>query len=166
MDGVTIRTATAADTAAIGKLWEKLVLHHNQLNPDLPRAAEDGARLYARSLANRLYDSHTRVYVADFDEQVIGYVLGVVVDLVPEMFEQEAAGFLADIYVDETYRGKGVGRGLVEALVSWFQQNNLRHFEWHVASSNADGLAFWRAMNGRDIMLRMRADIPQDKQND
>ncbi len=166
MDGITIRVATAADTMTIGQLWEKLVLHHNRLNKDLPRASQDGARLYARSLANRLYDSHTRVYVAEADKEVIGYVLGVVVDLVPEMFEQEGAGFLADIYVDEPYRGHGVGRSLVESLTGWFQQHNVHHFEWHVASSNLEGLAFWRAMNGREMMIRMRADIPQENQDD
>lgn len=161
-----IRAATAADTPAIGHLWEKLVDYHRALNPDLPRAAPGGARLYARNLISRLHDTHTGVFVAEDDSHLIGYVLGVVVDLVPEMFEQEAGGFLADIYVEEEYRGRGVGRALVDALVDWFRQRGLSHFEWHVASSNEAGLAFWQALNGRALMIRMRADITQEEDDD
>jgi ribosomal protein S18 acetylase RimI-like enzyme len=158
---MTIRPATAGDAAEIGKLWEKLVAYHQALDDDLPRAARDGDRLYARSIANRLHDSHTRVLVAEENDKVVGYVLGVVVDLVPDMFEQEDGGFLADIYVEENYRGRGIGRALVEALADWFKQG-LHHFEWHVAANNPSGLAFWRAIGGRDLMIRMRTDLHQE----
>ncbi|MBZ0299241.1 MAG: GNAT family N-acetyltransferase, partial [Anaerolineae bacterium] len=93
------------------------------------------------------------------DGRLVGYVLGVVVDLLPEMFEQEAGGFLADIYVDEAYRRQGVGRALVMTLVNWFHEKGLTYYEWHVAANNRPGLAFWRSMGGRDLQIRMRASI-------
>ncbi len=166
MDGIIVRPALVADAASVGQLWEKLVNHHQSLNHNLPRAAPDGARLYARHMANRLHDRYTRVLVAEYKGEVIGYVLGVVVDLVPEMFEQESGGFLADIYVDAPYRGQGIGRALVNALVDWFKEHNLNHFEWHVASSNSEGIAFWKAMQGQELMIRMRADISRDDHDD
>lgn len=158
-----IRPATADDAAVIGDLWEKLVAYHQVLDDDLPRAAPNGGKLYARTIADRLYDRYTCVLVAEEDNQVVGYVLGVVVDLVPDMFEQESGGFLADIYVDTPYRGRGLGRGLVETLGDWFREKGLHHFEWHVASSNSDGIAFWHAVHGRSLMIRMRADL-EDKE--
>ncbi len=154
-----IRPAAASDAVIIGKLWEKLVAYHHALDDDLPRATPQGASLYARSLRDRLDDSHTRVFVAEEGGKVVGYVLGVVVDLLPEMFQQESGGFLADIYVEEAYRGRGIGRGLVEALIEWFRENDLEHFEWHVAASNEAGLAFWEQMGGRPLQIRMRANI-------
>jgi GNAT superfamily N-acetyltransferase len=132
------------------------------LDADLPRAAPDGGKLYARTIADRLHDRSTCVLVAEEDHQVVGYVLGVVVDLVPDMFVQESGGFLADIYVDKPYRGRGIGRALVESLGDWFREKGLRHFEWHVASANTDGIAFWQAVHGRSLMIRMRADL-EDK---
>lgn len=157
-----IRVAVASDAVVIGKLWAKLVAYHRQFDAEMPRATPNGPELYARSLIDRLEDSHTRVLVAEADGHVVGYVLGVVVDLVPEMFEHEAGGFLADIYVEEAYRGRGIGRALVENLAAWFKTHGVEHFEWHVAASNVEALAFWRALGGRDLMIRMRANIEQD----
>ena len=154
-----IRPATASDAPAISRLWEKLVAYHQTLDPDMPAAAPDGAARYGRSLVDRLDDNHTCVLVAEVDEQVVGYVLGVVVDLMPEMFEYHAGGFLADIFVEEAYRGQGIGRALVRALEDWFRDKELRYFEWHVASSNKSALAFWEAMGGHSFMVRMRAYI-------
>ena len=163
MAEVVIRVAVEGDIDAIARLWEALVAYHRELDLDLPPAAFNGARRYARRLIERLHDPLARVLVAEVDGRVVGYVLGVVVDLAPEMFEQEPSGFLADIYVDEAQRGTGVGRALVQTLVAWFKSRGMRYYEWHVATRNDAGLAFWRAMGGRDVMLRMRADLEDDE---
>ena len=159
VDGIIIRRATLADVDEIGRLWEKLVQYHQQINPALPRATLNGGRIYSRNLASRLNDTHTRVFVADQDGRIVGYVLGVVVDLVPEMFEQESSGFLADIFVEEAFRRLGVGRALVTTLQAWFREHKLKYFEWHVAYENREGLAFWQAIQGEKLMIRMRAEI-------
>ncbi len=146
----------------MAELWAALVEYHRQLDPDLPPAVPQGARRYARRLLDRLDDPMSRVLVAEVDGAVVGYVLGVVVDLAPEMFAQEASGFLADIFVDEAHRRAGVGRALVAALVKWFHERGLHYYEWHVAARNPAGVAFWRSVGGREVMLRMRAEVPDD----
>lgn len=160
VDEIVIRPAEVADASAIGALWEKLVAYHEALSADLPRAAVGGALLYSRNIRQRLDDPSTQVFVAAKGDSLVGYVLGVCVDIVPEMFDQEPSGFLADIFVEESVRGQGIGQQLVLALVDWFHAAGVRHFEWHVAVHNANGLAFWKALGGRDLMLRMRAEIP------
>jgi GNAT superfamily N-acetyltransferase len=156
---VKIRAAAAADADAVAAMWESLVEYHVALDDGLPPAAPNGARRYARRLLERAADPLTQVLIAEVDGIAAGYVLGVVVDLVPEMFEQEASGFLADIFVVEAFRRAGVGEALVEALGAWFKARGIRYFEWHVAARNAAGLAFWQAMGGREVMIRMRKDL-------
>ena len=164
MDKVIIRRLKADDVDAVAQLWGALVDYHRALDASLPAAAPQGMRRYARRLSDRLEDSMSRVFVAEADDKVVGYVLGVVVDLAPEMFAQEPSGFLADIFVDEAYRHMGVGTQLVEALTAWFKEKGLRFYEWHVAARNTESLKFWESLGGRNVMLRMRAEVdPVDK---
>lgn len=152
-----IRTATVKDAPAIGQLWLQLVAYHRQLDDRMPVAAEDGAERYAYRVQDSMDDSHSKVFVAEDNEQIVGYVMGVIVDLLPEMFVEERGGFLADIFVLPEYRGKGTGKALVNALKAWFRARDIQHFEWYVATKNTEGIAFWRSIQGEDVMLRMRA---------
>jgi len=159
MDEVVIRPAAASDTVAIGKLWEQLVEYHRGLDDDMPQATTQGAQLYGRNLSSRLEDPHTRVLVAEVGGRIVGYALGVVVDLMPEIFEQETSGFLADIYVEDTYRRQGIGRELVDTMADWFREQSVRYVDWHVAASNHAARAFWEKLGARPWQIRMRVDI-------
>jgi GNAT superfamily N-acetyltransferase len=162
VDDVVIRPATRADLEPIGMLWEKLVAYHRELDLRLPVAAVDGAERYTNRISDRLDDSYTRVLVAQLpgdDGQVVGFALGVIVELVPEMFVKESGGFLADIFVEAEYRRRGTGRQLVEMLADWFRSRGVEYMEWYVAAQNTTGRAFWEMMGGHDVMVRMRIDL-------
>lgn len=154
-----IRPATLADVDRIGQLWHELASYHHKLDAHLPKPAENGHEIYARQLAGRLGDSHTKLLVAEESGQIVGYVLGVVVDLVPDMFEQAIGGFLADIYVDVNYRRHGLGTQLVNALIDWFKDQDIGYMQWNVSAMNADARAFWQQLGGHDSMIRMRLNL-------
>lgn len=163
VDDVLIRPAEAADTPAIARMWEQLVAYHCSIDPRLPPATADGVERYARTLAERVEDSHTCTYVAETPEgRLIGYVLGVVLDFVPEIFAQEPSGFLADIFVEADFRRAGVGGALVNALVAWFRQRGLKQYEWQVSARNPAGMSFWRSIGGQELMIRMQGEIRPD----
>jgi ribosomal protein S18 acetylase RimI-like enzyme len=154
-----IRYATPKDITTISQLWYELAQYHTQLDEKMPQPVLDGKARYEMRLSSALQDPNAQVIVAEVDEKVMGYVLGMVIDLLPEMFAADRAGFLADIYVAPTYQRQGYGYALVDALRDWFQARGIKHFEWHVATSNPNAIAFWRKIGGQDVMLRMRADI-------
>jgi GNAT superfamily N-acetyltransferase len=158
-----IRPATIKDGDAIERLWRHLVEYHVHLDNNLPGEARNGARRYARRLVERLDDTQTHTLVAEENGQVVGFALGAIVDLIPDVFDQEPSGFLADIYVDEAYRGQGIGRALVEAMTDWFRKQGVRYFEWNVAARNPDARAFWQAVGGQDVMVRMRAPLKDNE---
>lgn len=159
MDTVVIRPAVEVDIEQIGALWEQLVDYHVLLDQRLPGPVSHGGRRYARRLYDKLSDEYARILVAADGETVVGYVIGMIVDLMPDLFEQEVSGFLADIYVMPAYRQRGVGRRLVKTLVAWFQERNVRYYEWHVSAQNTDAIAFWRELGGEPLMIRMRAPV-------
>jgi GNAT superfamily N-acetyltransferase len=152
------------DAQTIGLLWEQLVMYHRERDTAMPIAAADGAYRYSQRVVNSIRDPYVQTLVAEYDGEVVGYVMGTIVDLLPEMFEAERAGFLADIYVVDGLRGQGIGRALVKALTDWFRGRGIGHMEWYVASSNAEGIAFWESIGGFDVMRRMRLSLNDNKE--
>lgn len=161
MAEIIVRQARAEDAEAIARLWTQLVEYHSALDATLPKASPLGAVQYARRTEDQMRNPSARVLVAEDTDnrRLVGYVMGVVVDLMPDIFTQEPSGFLADIYVAADYRQAGVGRALVNALADWFRERGLHFFEWHVAAQNQVGIDFWHAMNGRQVMIRMRSEL-------
>jgi len=157
-----IRLAQYDDTQRIGELWLEMVNYHRQFDDLIFNASEHGAEFYQQSIANRLSDPNTRILVAEEDGEVVGYVLGMIADIMAEAFMPIRSGFLADIYVRSDYRRQGIGKELVERLILWFQSKEITYYEWHVAEKNKDAVAFWRRMGGETTMLRMRAKIGGD----
>lgn len=162
MAEILVRMATRDDGDAIAEMWLALVAYHQRLDSALPGAARGGEHRYVRNLLSRLDDPQTRVLIAEDQGRPVGYLLGLIVDLMPDMFAQQPSGFLADIFVEESYRRRGVGRALVDALRQWFVGRGVTVFDWHVAARNPEGQAFWRAMGGQPMMVRMRASVKED----
>ncbi len=154
-----IRLATSGDAKRIGELWLEMVNFHQQFDEMMFKASENGAEFYESSVLSRLHDKQTRILVAEVDGEVVGYVLGMLVNITPEMFAPVRSGFLADISVTDAYRRQGIGRDLVERLALWFQSQNVTYFEWHVSEKNHAAVEFWKSIGGETTMLRMRTNI-------
>ena len=155
-----IRLALESDARRIGELWEEMVAYHARFDPATFRAAANGAALYERRLLERLGDPLSRVLVAEAEGEIAAYASAMIADITAEMFLPLRCGLLADIYVSEPFRRRGLGRGLVERLCLWFRDCEVSHFEWHVSAGNRQALAFWEAIGGEPTILRMRASVP------
>lgn len=158
-DGVTIRPVELRDEPAIARMWQALTDYHVQLDPRLPRSAPGAAERYAERLLNRRDDRQTRALVAEVNGAAVGYVLGAVIDLHPDLFQHVDVGFVADIFVDSAFRRRGIARELFTAITVWFAEQGVTHVEWQVAAANTAGLLFWEAVGGLAITVRMRVGV-------
>lgn len=155
-----IRLAVADDAERIGMLWAEMAAYHARFDPLMFRPAENGAALYARNFVDRLGDPQARVLVAEREGEIVAYVSGMIADITTDIFQPLRCGLLADIYVSEAQRGRGLGRQLVERLTLWFRAQHVNHFEWHVSAKNVTARAFWESLGGEITILRMRAKVP------
>jgi GNAT superfamily N-acetyltransferase len=153
---VTIRRVHPRDEAAIARLWQALSDYHVEIDARLPPPTPGAAERYAARLIERRNDPQTRAFVAEVDGDVVGYVLGAVIDLHPDLFQHVDSGFIADIFVAPTYRKQGIARRLVETINEWFARQGVHQTEWQVAAANTEGIRFWEAVGGQPVMIRMR----------
>ena len=157
-----IRLATENDVEAIAALWYELVTFHQEIGSDMPIPAPDGQERYAQRIRYGLSDSYLKTFVAEVDGQIVGYVFGSVIDLLPETFVAENAGMIGDLFVKETHRNTGVGSALMQAMKDWFKLRDVAHYEWYVAANNKIGMDFWQGtMKGKPVMIRMRSSVDE-----
>ncbi len=158
-ENVTIRPAAPQDQDAIARLWQALTDYHVGLDARLPTAASGAAGNYAARLLERRDDPDTRTFVAEVDGQVVGYILGAVIDMHADLFEYVDSGFIADVFVDPAYRRRGIARRLFETISAWFAEQGVHLVEWQVASQNLEAILFWEAVGGKPITVRMQKSL-------
>ncbi len=57
--------------------------------------------------------------------------------------------YLDDLYVKPEYRGRGVGRSLLEKVLEFAKENRCKRVRWQVLNWNTPAIAFYRKMNVR-----------------
>ena len=142
---MTIRFATENDIPRLGDLLRQVCLVHHKGRPDLFNV---GRKYTDEELVMLLQDSARPILVAvDDTDRVTGYCFCV--------YQQPAPGgalkpvktlYIDDLCVDETVRGKGIGRQLYEAALAMAKENGCYNLTLNVWSCNPSALKFYERM--------------------
>ena len=156
---ITIRRATAADLAAIGRLGALLVRMHHDFDPKRFLAAtpqtEQG---YASFLGTQLENPSILVLVAERDGAVLGYTYAGMEG--PDyMSLRGPAGVLYDIVVDPAYRGQGVGRLLLDATLSGLAAQGAPRVLLSTATQNESAQRLFERAGFRRTMIEMTREV-------
>ena len=93
--------------------------------------------------------------LADEDGTVLGFAIhhyhDSTWDIAPE-------GYLEDMFVDEDTRGKGIGRALINDLVTISRRNGWRGIYWHTRHDNARARKLYDSYVETDGHIRYRLE--------
>jgi len=110
----------------------------------LPRFYDDIDESFSESLTEaheKGYDPFgyftkaKRVWIAEIEGEVVG--------MMSVSIKRGDSVKISPILIDEAYRGRGIGRKLIERLVQFVEENNLRKIYCTVAIQNTGTLAFF-----------------------
>ena len=105
-----------------------------------------------------LADERSRLLVAEAEEVVVGMCSG---QLTISTAEGGPALLVEDVVVGEEWRGRGIGRQLLEALASWARQHQVSRLQLLADRHNAPALDFYRHLGWQGtelICLRRHLD--------
>lgn len=145
-----IRPATARDLDRIAALWSALASHHEALDPAF-RQRPDAAAAVRELLARHLRDPDAALFVCELQGDLVAFC-GVRIDRAPPILAETERVEITDLAVREGQRRRGIGRALAQAALDWASRRGLRRIEVRVASGNAEGQGFWRAL-GFDALM-------------
>lgn len=152
---VTVRKATGADREGIGRLWLEMMEFHRDYDPRFFQLKPDALEIWLRHLDECLIDEEQIVLVAEAEDELVGFAMGRPNED-PPPFRTPPHGFVTNFLVSESWRRKGLGRRLFEALAAELHARNLREIRLSVAALNPSSNAFWRRMGFEPYLVHMR----------
>jgi ribosomal protein S18 acetylase RimI-like enzyme len=156
---ITIRRATRADVAALGRLGGMLMRAHYAFDPKRFLAPGDDAESgYGWFLNTQLTEPDVAVFVADQEGAVVGYVYIGVEPLSWKELRDEA-GFIHDIAVAEHARRIGIARRLMDAAAEWFRARGTDRMMLWTAQQNTGAQRLFEALGFRRTMVEMTKEI-------
>jgi GNAT superfamily N-acetyltransferase len=105
-----------------------------------------------------MQDADACVFVAEQDGDVVGYVYG---GLEPMSWRElrEAAGFIHDVVVADTHRGRGIGEALVERASDWLRERGAPRVLLWTAQRNVAAQRLFLRLGFRATMIEMTREL-------
>jgi ribosomal protein S18 acetylase RimI-like enzyme len=186
----TIRTSTFTDAPAIAALTRELMVYERGLSEPAHEVNPWAATI--DELHKQLRLPNTRFFVAEKNQQVVGYIRAVIVgrklpreelgwrqwlkDWIeraarrsftfvmrrPRPAVQVESGYIAGTFVTVEARRLGIGRALATAAETWFSEQGLKNSELHVLFNNEAARQMWEELGYEPLALGMRKKLPSD----
>jgi len=157
-----VRRATSRDLERLGRLGTLLVEEHHQFDSRRFLAPRNRTPAdYASFLGSQLDDSDVAVLVAEDANGVIGYAYAAV-EGYDYMSLRGPAGVLHDLVVDPDHRGRGVGRLLLRAVLSYLRSRNLPRVVLSTAMQNHGAQRLFERMRFRRTMVEMTCELDDE----
>lgn len=114
---------------------------------------KDKDRTFSNILELWLTNPEYFIFVAEENNQIIGYICGTVKNKPLRVLNKE--GSIEEWYVEEKYRGKGMGKQLYEELLKEFKKAGCTHLGLRVYTANNSAINIYRKMGFIDSELTM-----------
>ena len=150
-----VRGALLADHDALCALFDQLDAVHRDARPDFFRAFDGPART-CEQVEQWLVGPGSTVLVVEGDAGVIG--LAVLVSRAASGFAGAVPRHVVEVdnlVVGHDWRGRGVGRCLLDAALEWSRERGASHLEVAVHAFNSDAKRFYERFGFADSIHRL-----------
>ena len=138
-----IRRAEAGDIPALNRLLEQVLNVHHAGRPDIFRAHTK--KYTDEELLQLLSHEKTPIFVAE-EGEVLGYAFCILKELKDHpLFRDHKSLYIDDLCVDETCRGKGIGKQLLSFVTDYAKSLSCDSIPLNVWALNENALKFYTA---------------------
>jgi ribosomal protein S18 acetylase RimI-like enzyme len=158
---IKIREAANSDLPYLGRLGALLVQEHHDFDTRRFLAAKNRTpQDYASFLGTRLNDRNAVILVAETKGETIGYAYGEV-EGYDYMSLRGPAGVLNDLIVDPAYRGRGIGRWLLDEIISHLKSRGVPRIVLSTAAKNKSAQRLFERSGFRPTMIEMTRELEE-----
>lgn len=147
---IAIRKACPEDLSAIVALARELSKSESTIDPMVaPVSRFQDPEWILRNIEK----DNAAVFVATFNGELVGYVLGWVSQ--PWDYKSER-GYICDCFVKEGYRRRGVGKALCREILRWFKSKDINCVEVDIYTDNVASIELFRSLGFREVAKKFR----------
>jgi len=146
-----VRRAQPEDQDPVGDLWVQLLDEQDELE-DRFGIADDARDRWDNDFPMWLDDETYRVYVAESDDDIVGFASAHRWGP-PPIYAESSEVYLDELYVRPDDRREGIGTQLVDAIRDWTDRIGARRIRLNVLSANEEARAFWAAQDATPLTL-------------
>ena len=144
---IIFNEATAADIPDLVKLLSVLFSIEKDFNPDFTKQ-QKGLVLLIENKANA-----TIQVARDASSKVIGMVSA---QLVISTAQGAASAWIEDMVIDAGYQGHGIGKQLLNHVLTWAKNKGATRAQLLVDIDNADAIGYYQHLNWESTQLQAR----------
>lgn len=133
------RPARHSDIPELCRLLEELFTLESDFQPDHDKQRH-ALQLLIDSYKTNPEQPRCMVWVAEFEGQAIGMCS---VQVLISTAEGAEVGLVEDVIIDATYRGQGIGQGLLYSIETWARERGLARLQLLAAMNNNQAIAFY-----------------------
>ena len=113
---------------------------------------------YARFLGSQLDRPDVAIFVAEDQEEVVGYVYA---GIEPISWKElrDKCGYVHDLVVDDTHRRRGLGTALMQAALAWMTERGLPRVVLWTAQPNETAQRLFDRLGFRRTMIEMTKEL-------
>lgn len=153
MSDLQIRIATLHDLPILYAFEQGIVQAERPYNPTLKPD-----KIHYYDLAAYVASEKVEVLVATIDEKIVGSAYGKIkTSKAHEQHDQHA--YLGFMYVKPEYRGQGINRSLINALIHWARRLNLKELRLDVYSENIAAIRAYEKAGFCPLLTEMRLEL-------
>ena len=143
-----IKEASEKHISQIIRLWMEFMYFNAEIEP-FDTSGDRVLTQVETHLRNEITSDDSLVLVAVDDEKVVGYSISRITRI-PPFSRGKALGVIYDMAVTSSHRKRGIGRGMLDRIKTWFKERDIHRIELSVVTKNTIGGSFWREQGFKD----------------
>ncbi len=146
--GLYVRPASEKDLERLARLIYRFYSFNEEFDPAW--ALDEDAEAIARELAGEYIGSDDLVLVAEYDNEVVGYIRIVVVE--NRILASKRLGVIKELYVLPPFRGRGIASRLIAEAQERLGDMGVKHISAEFPAANYVAERFYRALSFRPYL--------------
>jgi len=160
---MTIRRLEDKDRKKLVKLLDEFYSFTtgNISDKFLPFVQNKNQEKSLKAWVKRNYFKIRIVYVAEKNEELLGFISGIIIPKRGKVFNKE--GHIENLFISQNYRKKGVGKKLFEILVEEFKRQKCTHIGLHAFFDNKEAVTFYKHLGLKEFDMQLKIALSYEK---